>query len=445
MLMAIVAMFAFTACGDDENPGTNNGNKITSDQLIGTWYGVDENSSKKINLFVMDFTTNGKGHYAEYKAKAEENWVSRDPQSADMTWTLTNGTLVADVNGTPRKGDILSLNGNKITVRRYLEEGRTDEIVMTRVNSANEVMQIFQQMIAEKKGGQQGDDINPSDVIGSWTAVAFTPEGQSRIVLDRSKEEHWPYCQRYEITANEITQYAINYRGSEGYRGREEKTLIGKYRIEGNTFIIYDYYEGYHNVKDHEENGGGTMSTEPIQATINLSNSVFYIIINGYGTYELQKGGNVIDDDSNYIEKDATLVGKWGVTRITGAAYDFNSGTLVENWDNHPSKDDVNTGKESLKYVEFTFNDDKTFIRQAFSEEKREFTEIMQGTWEANFSKYEGKATIGEMQIPFVIQTLTEQKFVMKIEMVEEDFRPHGSDKTLKVNYKETLEFVRLQ
>ena len=91
--------------------------------------------------------------------------------------------------------------------------------------------------------------VNPSDVIGSWTAFAFTPEGKNRIVLDRSNESHWEYCLRFVLTANEITQYAINYKGSEGYRGREEKTLIGKYRIEGNTFIIYDFYEGYNTRK----------------------------------------------------------------------------------------------------------------------------------------------------------------------------------------------------
>ena len=102
LLMATFGVLAFTACGDDDSGDKGNGNNITSAQLIGTWYGVDENSSKRINIFVMDFTTNGKGHYAEYKAKAEENWNPREPQYDDMTWTLTNGTLHATVGGTTR-------------------------------------------------------------------------------------------------------------------------------------------------------------------------------------------------------------------------------------------------------------------------------------------------------------------------------------------------------
>ena len=164
LLMATFGVLAFTACGDDDSGDKGNGNNITSAQLIGTWYGVDENSSKKINIFVMDFTTNGKGHYAEYEAKAEENWNPREPQYADMTWTLINGTLNANVGGTTRKGDILSINGNKITVRRYLDEGRTDEVVMTRVSSADEFMQIFRQMIAEKTGGETGE----ASILGTW-------------------------------------------------------------------------------------------------------------------------------------------------------------------------------------------------------------------------------------------------------------------------------------
>ena len=164
LLMATFGVLAFTACGDDDSGDKGNGNNITSAQLIGTWYGVDENSSKKINIFVMDFTTNGKGHYAEYEAKAEENWNPREPQYADMTWTLINGTLNANVGGTTRKGDILSINGNKITVRRYLDEGRTDEVVMTRVSSADELMQIFRQMIAEKTGGEPGE----ASILGTW-------------------------------------------------------------------------------------------------------------------------------------------------------------------------------------------------------------------------------------------------------------------------------------
>lgn len=288
-MAAIVAMFALTACGDDDNEEKRDGKDVTPDQLLGTWYGVDENSSKKINLFVMDFAAVGTGHYAEYKAKADENWTPRDPQYADMTWTLNNGTLNANVNGVTRKGDILSISGNKMTVRRYLEEGRTDEVVMTRVSNANEFMQIFLQMIADKKGGGQGGDVTPNKLVGSWDAIAFTPEGESRIEINVNDEECWPFCLRFELTTNEITQYAVNYKGSADIRGRWEKTLIGNYRIEGSNFIIYDFYEGYNNVKKHEEDGGGTMSTEPMQATVRLSNSIFYVTIEGYGTYEFRK------------------------------------------------------------------------------------------------------------------------------------------------------------
>ena len=233
--MATFGVLAFTACGDDDSgdKGKGNGN-ITPEQLIGTWYGVDESSSKRINVFVMKFTTIGTGYYAEYKAKAEENWVPREPQSAEMTWTLTNGTLNANVMGTTRKGDILSINGNKITVRRYMDEGGTDEIVMTRVNSDNEYLQIFYQMIAEKTGGETGE---------------------------------------------------------------------------------------------------------------------------------------------------ASILGTWGTKEIKGSASDPKTEQVIENWDNFPSINDAETGKESLKYMEFTFGENSYFKLQQFDDQIRTFTAIMEGTW----------------------------------------------------------------
>ena len=436
LLMATFGVLAFTACGDDDSGDKGNGNgNITPEQLIGTWYGVDENSSKKINIFVMNFATIGTGHYAEYKAKAEENWVPREPQSADMTWTLTNGTLNANVNGTIRKGDVLSINGNKMTVRRYLDEGRTDEIVMTRVNSVNEFMQVCYQMIAEKTGGGQGGDINPSDLVGSWSTVAFTQEGQSRIVLDSRNEDHWPFCMRFVLTTNEITQYAINYNGSEGYRGRLEKTLIGKYRIEGNAFIIYDYYEGYHNVKDYE-NGGGTMSTEPIRSTIALTNSGFNLTIAGFGTFELQK------DDTETGE--ASILGTWGTKEIKGSASDPDTKQVIESWDNYPTINDANTDKESLKYMEFTFGENNAFKLQQFNDEARTFTDIMEGTWQqqgniltVDFGNGNGRSV--------ELVSLTADKLVIHMNYIDYEFRVKETGKKTTVIYDETIYFSRVK
>ena len=437
MLMAVVAVFAFTACGDDDggkDGNGGNGSQVTPEQLIGTWYGVDENSSTKINIFVMAFTSVGSGNYTEYKAKADENWNPRQPQSASMTWTLTNGTLSANVNGETRKGDILSLNGNTIKVRRYLDNGRTDEIEMTRVSSTNEIEQIFQRMVAEKTGGQ-GGDINSGDLVGSWAAVAFTPEGKSRIVLDRKNEEHWQYCQRWELTKDEITQYAINYKGDEGYRGREEKTLVGKYRIEGNAFIIYNFYEGYHNVIDYE-NGGGTMSAGPMQATITLTESGFNITVARYGTYELQKEEDVIDPMY-------AILGTWGTKAIVGSATDPKTGNVIERWDNYPTINDAKNGKESLKYMEFTFGDKSAFTLQQFDEEKREFTQITKGTWQMNGDILTVDFGNGGSKTVELV-SLTENQLVIHMNYIDDEFRVKETGEKITVVYDETIYFSRV-
>lgn len=243
LLMATFGVLAFTACGDDDSGDKGNGNNITSAQLIGTWYGVDENSSKKINIFVMDFTTNGKGHYAEYQAKAEENWNPREPQYADMTWTLINGTLHATVDGTTRKGDILSINGNKITVRRYLDEGRTDEVVMTRVSSADEFMQIFLQMIAEKTGGETGE----ASILGTWGTtriVGSASDPDTKEVIEdwdntpslndaNTDKESLKYM---EFTFGENSAFKLQ-QFDEGKRTFTE-IVEGTWKLEGNTLSV---------------------------------------------------------------------------------------------------------------------------------------------------------------------------------------------------------------
>ena len=298
LLMATFGVLAFTACGDDDSgdKGKGNGN-ITPEQLIGTWYGVDENSSKKINIFVMNFATIGTGHYAEYKAKAEENWVPREPQSAEMTWTLTNGTLNANVNGTTRKGDILSINGNKITVRRYLDEGRTDEIVMTRVNSADEFMQIFYQMIATKTGGGTGE---------------------------------------------------------------------------------------------------------------------------------------------------ASILGTWGTKEIKGSASDPDTKQVIENWDNYPSIYDADTGKESLKYMEFTFGENSAFKLQQFDDQMRTFTAIMEGTWKQEGNTLSVDFGNGNGRTVELV-SLTADKLVIHMNYIDYEFRVKETGEKRTVIYDETIYFSRVK
>ena len=214
-----------------------------------------------------------------------------------MTWTLTNGTVNANVNGVTRKGDILSINGNKITVRRYLDEGRTDEIVMTRVNSDNEYLQIFYQMIAEKTGGKTGE---------------------------------------------------------------------------------------------------------------------------------------------------ASILGTWGTKEIKGSASDPDTKQVIENWDNFPSINDADTGKESLKYMEFTFGENSYFKLQQFDDQIRTFTAIMEGTWKqegntlsVDFGNGNGKSV--------ELVSLTADQLVIHMNYIDYEFRVKETDKKTTVIYDETIYFSRVK
>ena len=249
----------------------------------------------------------------------------------------------------------------------------------------------------------------------------------------------WKYYKRYEISADgKIEEWSINYNGDEEIRGREEKTLIGKYRIEGNIFSIHDYYEGYKNVSAYEKNGGGTMQVGPMQATISLSKSIFYITVAGKGTYELQK------DDTEAGATRISIQGTWGTTRIVGSATDPESRQVIESWDNYPSINDANTDKESLKYMEFTFGKNGVFKLQQFNEEKRTFTEIIEGTWLQNGYRLTVDFGYGFERMVEIV-SLTADQLVISMNYIDDEFKVKKTGEKTTVIYDETLYFSRVK
>lgn len=238
-MMLLAATLTFTACGsddDEETGGGQEGSTITESQILGTWYGIDENSSDRINIFVMTFKANGTGTYSEYKAKSKNNWQT-EKQSANMTWTLKNGTLNATVTvegqAITRKGDLLKLDGNTIKVKRYLDDGNTDVITLTRVSGEQEVATIITNMANEKQqgGGQQGgnevnqdnyykyqESINVKNVgeitiigeatfaNGKCTAIAFTYVYPSKSIA----KQIWDSYQDDPKMAEELPKYSYD-------------------------------------------------------------------------------------------------------------------------------------------------------------------------------------------------------------------------------------------
>ena len=101
----------FMACGDDDDDkggstpsggGGGTPTTVDADKLIGLWYGVDENSDSKVNVFCINFMANSVGVYSEFKAKAKNNWVP-ETEVAQMTWQLDNNTVKFVVT-IPEKG-----------------------------------------------------------------------------------------------------------------------------------------------------------------------------------------------------------------------------------------------------------------------------------------------------------------------------------------------------
>ena len=153
MLCMVFGSMAFVACDDDDEEGGGNAS-ITADQIIGCWYGIDENNDTKINVFSINFEPNGYCMFDQYKAKSKNSWQIEE-EGYDMTWVLSKGTVVMTLDGYEgeehqMKADLLSLNGNSLKIRRYLDEGDSDVMEMVRCDTPQDARRVLVQLLEEK-------------------------------------------------------------------------------------------------------------------------------------------------------------------------------------------------------------------------------------------------------------------------------------------------------
>ena len=145
------------------------------------------------------------------------------------------------------------------------------------------------------------------------------------------------------------------------------------------------------------------------------------------------------DDDSPVATP--TIIGTWKIITIIGSATEYGTNNVVDSWNNTPTINDAANGKESLKYKEFTFNENGEFINQQFDEDKRTFTEIIKGNWTVEGSTL--KVVIEGETRTLDIVTLTGNKLALHVNYVDDDFKVHATGQRLKVTYDETMTFER--
>lgn len=155
MLCMVFGSMAFVACDDDDEEGGGNAS-ITSDQIIGCWYGIDENTDSKINVFSIYFEPNGRCMFEQYKSKSKNSWQIEE-EGYDMTWVLSKGTVVMTLDGYEGEGeeyqmkaDLLNINDNTLKIRRYLDEGDSDVIEMVRCDTPQDARRVLVQLLEEK-------------------------------------------------------------------------------------------------------------------------------------------------------------------------------------------------------------------------------------------------------------------------------------------------------
>ncbi|MCR4613630.1 MAG: hypothetical protein K5778_06485 [Bacteroidaceae bacterium] len=107
------------------------------------------------------------------------------------------------------------------------------------------------------------DDAKKSLIIGKWCTTHLNGYITD---MDGNKLETWnhdavkgdmDHLNRYkeiEFTSEGRWDFwSQNENGSPEIRGRLEKTMVGKWSVDGDYIVVTDIIEGYHNVKDYEE------------------------------------------------------------------------------------------------------------------------------------------------------------------------------------------------
>lgn len=221
LLLCMMAIpMTFVACGgddDDNTPsggGDKSGSAVSVQDLYGAWYGIDENSDKKVNVFIVTFEPNGKGNFVEIKAKAEHNWEVENDKSFEYTWTYENGTVTMTVGDEQMSADVLKKNDDDgtITIKRHLEEGESDEIKIYKVQNTQEAYLIFSELRNQKlqgEGGEGGENdeqpdvsVTAQDILGCWYGIDENNDKRVNVFVMGFYQQGYGLYGEYKAKAN---------------------------------------------------------------------------------------------------------------------------------------------------------------------------------------------------------------------------------------------------
>ena len=275
------------------------------------------------------------------------------------------------------------------------------------------------------------------DITGTWETVSLTTEDGKEIIVNSTNPEVYHLWNRFVFGADgSFDGYSVNYNGDEGLRGRIEYTMKGKYVFDAKlkTMNIYDFVEGYHKVLNYDSEKKTTIKVE----VLSLSNNEFT------AKYERDGKNMILKMRKNQTQPlDKSLIyGTWKTIRIVGSATSVSTREVVESWNNTPSFEDANDPqKESLKYMEFTFDDKGNMKIQQFDEQERTFTEIMEGTWVLNGNTVVANMMGREKSVEIV--ELTSDKLTIHMNYIDKEFKVHDTHTRIEAIYDETIYLTR--
>lgn len=140
-MLAMLATTSFTSCGDDDD---DEGGSVNAEDLIGTWqeyseeawwdYGDGEEGHE------LEIYDNEEQYYCYTTFNADGTWTERWREKGKQpterihsgTWSLKGNTLIWDGDDDEEEANIISINGNTLTItNEYREDGEWEKEVLT--------------------------------------------------------------------------------------------------------------------------------------------------------------------------------------------------------------------------------------------------------------------------------------------------------------------------
>jgi hypothetical protein len=234
-----IGSLAFVACGDDDKD-TSSGGNVSAEELLGSWYIIYENSSKKVGIDYIQIPSPTVVIMTEMKAKADNNWQLEFGNPIQSTYNFDGKRFT--IANSERAADITKVNG-KYMLQRY-ENGNAvgTAVELVKCNSSKEAQQLLASLVASKTGGDidNPDDDDDDSAIDTTTKIPAEDLIGCWYLIDTNTSSKVCVDVITFLDANTLSFVELNAKSKYNWipQDEDQKSSELGYTFDGRTIVI---------------------------------------------------------------------------------------------------------------------------------------------------------------------------------------------------------------